>query len=72
MKWLLAKWNLIPLKYRKEIISFLHTFLGVFAGVMMLGLAEGAWTKEALIALIVSAIRSAIKVAWNAVARYDE
>jgi hypothetical protein len=49
------------------------TFLSIFAAAMVLGLTEGPMisSREALIALLIAAIRTALKTAWNEIARYE-
>ena len=71
MKKLQELWARLPLKLRKELVSFLHTFLGVFVSLVLSGIADAPWTKEAVIALLIAALRSAIKAGWNAVAKYE-
>jgi hypothetical protein len=72
MKKLHEMWLRLPLNYRKEIVSFTHTFLGVFGSIVMLGIADAPWTSEALIALLIAGVRAGIKAGWNRVARYKE
>jgi hypothetical protein len=72
MKKLHEMWLKLPLTYRKEIVSIIHTFLGVFGSIFVLGIAEIPWTHEAIIALLIAGIRAGIKASWNMVAKYDK
>jgi len=58
-------WTKIPYEWRKEITSFSHTFIGTFIVVVGTDLSNIAWSRDALIALAVSALRSAWKAAFN-------
>jgi hypothetical protein len=53
-------------------VSIIHTFLGVFGSIFVLGIAEIPWTHEAIIALLIAGIRAGIKASWNMVAKYEK
>lgn len=51
---------------KRHFISFAVTFLAMFLLLIVPSLYTGAWEGSVLIALIVSASRSAFKIAWEA------
>jgi hypothetical protein len=53
MKKLHEMWLRLPLNYQKEIVSFTHTFLGVFGSIVILGIAV---IKASIMAKPVSSI----------------
>lgn len=59
-----AKWSALPEATRKEVVSFLHTFVATMAVSISTQLqTDMPLTKDALLALAVAASRSALKAA---------
>ena len=63
----LKAWKKLPLKVRKEVTSFLQTFVAVFGTAFFAQLSAGdiEWTSATLAAIAVSAARAAIKAAFG-------
>ena len=69
MTYLKTLWSKVPEAWRKEATSFAHTFIGTLVVTVGFQINAGqiSWTKEALVALAVAALRSAWKAAFNKV-----
>lgn len=67
MKYLKSLWLKIPLEWKKEATSFLHTFVASLVLTIAMQIEKGdiPMSKDALLALGLAAIRSAWKVAFN-------
>lgn len=67
MNYLKSLWSKVPLGWKQEITSFLHTFIASLALTIALQLQADVIpaSKDALVALAVAALRSALKAAFN-------
>ncbi len=57
-------WEGFPPTWRTELLSAFHTFVATFVGTILFSLqvtGEVSWTKEALVALLIAAIRAGFK-----------
>ena len=62
-----ALWAGIPIKWRKEAVSFSHTFVATFCVFVASQISTGVTpTGNALVALAAAAARAALKAAFNA------
>lgn len=59
-------WLNLSEKARKEIVSFIHTFVAAFGVFVVDNFHTVAFTKEALWAFVLSAVRTSLKLAYNA------
>ena len=63
-------WTGLPESWRAELMSAFHTFVPVFVGSLLLSfeMTGGvSWTKEALIAIVATALRAGFKAVSMAV-----
>lgn len=61
----LKAWLSLPERARKEITSFIHTFVAAFCFFVVNNVDSVNWSKESLLAFGLSAMRTALKISWN-------
>lgn len=65
-------WDDVPYSWRVEIVSVIHTFVPAFIGALAISFevtGDFSWTKEAVLAAVLAAGRSAFKATWIAIVR---
>jgi hypothetical protein len=62
-------WARLPLKYRKEVHSFIITFIVALLTAWIVAIESGfvPTSGEVVVAMLAATMRSALKSAWNAV-----
>jgi len=65
-------WDDVPYGWRVEIVSVIHTFVPAFIGALAISFevtGDFSWTKEAFLAVVLAAGRSAFKATWIVVVK---